>query len=217
MHHIKVYSFQESQPLIIAFGGLAGELGIPRFEFLKIASTLPASKVFIRDPYQAWYQFGISPQINTVNKLAQSIQTLIVEPSKAPKVLTIGNSAGGYAALLFGCLIKADVILAFSPQTYIERNGWKKEDGRFGEQIQQANLTRNKSFLNLRPLVANNLNADINVYACLNHALDLRHAMRLHQLPQTKLHLFNEGGHGLANRLKETGQLKDIISKALQC
>lgn len=209
--NIKCYSLKQEQPLLIAFGGLAGELGIPRFEFLKITIDLPASKVFVRDPYQAWYQLGISLKINNINALAKHLQELTAL-SKAKKVITIGNSAGGYAALLFGCLLKADTILAFCPQTFIGEE-W---DNRYSKQVLKS--IRDKSFFDLLPLIySNTYSSNIDIYACHNHPLDFAHAKRLSGLPNVNLHFFDKGGHGLAKELKATGELFEIIFQALQC
>lgn len=36
------------------------------------------------------------------------------------KVVTVGSSAGGFMAILFGCLLNAEAIYAFSPQISLE-------------------------------------------------------------------------------------------------
>src|ERR1700677_2024015 len=49
----------EDRTLIIAFGGMAGEFGMPFFEFLKATEGLPVKRLLVRDLRQAWYHRGI--------------------------------------------------------------------------------------------------------------------------------------------------------------
>ena len=41
--------------------------------------------------------------------------------SNAKKVVFLGNSAGGYAAILFGVLLQVDSVYAFSPPTLLRK------------------------------------------------------------------------------------------------
>lgn len=45
--------------LIIAFGGIAGALGIPPFEFFNLTKSLDVNKIYLRDFSQTWYLSGI--------------------------------------------------------------------------------------------------------------------------------------------------------------
>lgn len=50
--------------------------------------------------------------MNTLNKVLSFLR----EVSKGYKIVTVGSSAGGYAAVLFGTLLEAERVFAFSPQ-----------------------------------------------------------------------------------------------------
>ncbi|WP_034919498.1 hypothetical protein [Gillisia sp. CAL575] len=72
-----------------------------------------ASKhIFIRDIKKQWYIEGINDQLNSPEKLKQ----FLVVQTEGYKIYTIGSSAGGYAAVLFGSLLKADRVYAFNSQ-----------------------------------------------------------------------------------------------------
>src|SRR5581483_3355776 len=88
-------------PLLVAFGGVAAGLGIPPFEFMRLTGELPVGRVFLRDLRQAWFQKGIADVGPRPADIAARLQALIddLEPSR---VVFTGNSAGAYAALLFG-------------------------------------------------------------------------------------------------------------------
>lgn len=90
-------------------------LGIPRFEFVRASGAINENKIFVCDPYQAWYQRGITAELNSVRTLASFLSQRI-EDIRPERVVMIGNSMGGFAALLFGCILKVDKAIAFSPQ-----------------------------------------------------------------------------------------------------
>jgi len=104
--------------LAVAFGGINHGIGIgvPPFEFLRSLSAQGCDAVFLRDVSQAWYQYGIDGVSTDVMGLAHWLEA---RRRGYRRTVAIGNSMGGYAALLFGCLAGFDLIIAFSPQTTI--------------------------------------------------------------------------------------------------
>jgi len=113
-----VWTEGEGSDLYLIFSGLPGNFGQPIFEFHKTMSAIPGRKVFLRDLRQAWWLCGISDAVPT---LADLISLLSAEAVKASRVITLGSSAGGFGALLLGTMLDADLALAFSPQTYMDR------------------------------------------------------------------------------------------------
>ncbi len=96
--------------LLIAFGGLASRLdGIPPFEFLSALSGTEARRVFIRDLNQSWYQEGVRGVSTTLAATTTALRALVAE-SGAQRVVTLGVSAGGFAAIYFGCQLEADFV-----------------------------------------------------------------------------------------------------------
>src|SRR5919108_4931419 len=105
-----------SSTLVVAFAGLKGFFGgFPAFEFRNTLSSVDVKSAFLRDHYSAWYHRGVldvGPDIDSVVALLREFR------SQADEMVMIGNSAGGYAALLFGSLLDCEAH-AFSPQTFI--------------------------------------------------------------------------------------------------
>jgi hypothetical protein len=110
----------DSDVLAVTFGGLLMRVAMmPPFEFFNILSrSAPAKKIFVRDHRQAWYHRGVRGLGNDVDAVAGSLRHRI-DAIRPAKLVTIGTSAGGYAALLFGHLLGATEAHAFSPQTFI--------------------------------------------------------------------------------------------------
>jgi hypothetical protein len=68
--------------------------------------------IFVRDIFKQWYIAGINAEINSPEKLLEFLR----QETKGYKVITLGSSAGGYAAVLYGSLLNANQVLAFNPQ-----------------------------------------------------------------------------------------------------
>lgn len=71
--------------------------------------------IFVRDVHKQWYVEGINEECNSVDKTVQLLKSL----TEGYKIITVGNSAGGYAAVLFGCKLNADKIFSISGQFFL--------------------------------------------------------------------------------------------------
>ena len=69
-------------------------------------------EIFVRDVTKQWYLNGINSTVDSVQKLAELLKGL----TAGTKIITVGNSAGGYAACLYGILLGAEQIFSFSGQ-----------------------------------------------------------------------------------------------------
>jgi hypothetical protein len=108
---------KDSQTVIISFSGyreLSG--GITPFEFLNILTRISPEpdKYFFKDPYKNWYHKGI---FEGVEQFATYLKNIT---NKYQRIVFMGASMGGYAAILFGSLVPAHCVLAFNPQTNLK-------------------------------------------------------------------------------------------------
>lgn len=68
--------------------------------------------IFIRDISKRFYQFGINDnELNSFEKIADMIK----KETQGYKIITIGSSSGGMAAIALGKLLNAEFTIAFSP------------------------------------------------------------------------------------------------------
>lgn len=72
--------------------------------------------IFVRDIFKQWYLMGINAKINTPEKLTEFLR----KETEGYNIVTVGSSAGGYAAILHGSLLSAKYVLAFNPQFEIK-------------------------------------------------------------------------------------------------
>lgn len=82
------------------------------FEWYNIRIKKAYKHIFIRDIFKQWYLSGINKDINSPQKLIAFLK----KETNNYNVITIGSSAGGYAAILYGSIIHAKYTLAFNPQ-----------------------------------------------------------------------------------------------------
>ena len=68
--------------------------------------------IFVRDIYKQWYVSGINSVINNVDSTIEFIRKETANYS----VSTCGNLAGGYMAILVGCILGAERVFSFLGQ-----------------------------------------------------------------------------------------------------
>jgi len=110
--------------LIICFGGMALQFGgILPFEFLNYLSSIYKNNcdlIFFIDRNQCWYHKGIQNITNNINETILYINN-IIKNGNYKKVIFMGTSAGGYAAILFGSMCNnVTNVISFIPQTIIK-------------------------------------------------------------------------------------------------
>jgi len=157
-----------SSTTVVAFGGVAGELTVPMFEFFKSLNKYCVNKIFVRDLNRTWY-FGLNH-----NEVERKLRELIPDDSRT---VFVGSSAGGFAAVLFGNKLKADFVVAFSPQTFLDSELRSKyNDNRWSVFLDKLNKQYSSYNLRLWNLLNNNNITRYYIYYCASHLLDVIHA-----------------------------------------
>jgi hypothetical protein len=83
-----------------------------KFEWKNNKFSNAKKHIFIRDIHKQWYISGISAKIDNPYKLID----FLLQETRNFETYTIGSSAGGYAAILFGSILKVKRVYAFNPQ-----------------------------------------------------------------------------------------------------
>jgi hypothetical protein len=208
---------EDSETMLIAFGGIAGELGIPAFEFFKSTDIFAVKKIYFRDLNQAWYHQGIAGIANNIDEIANFLINQISKQNVKYTVIA-GNSMGGYAALLFGWLINATRVLAFSPQTFITTAlRLYYRDFRWSKQIKKAHQVNQKQYFDLKKLflTCHDRNTIFNIYYPAKDYLDRTHASRMKNIQNIRLFPYEYRTHSLVKELKIRGDLDKILHQNL--
>ena len=202
-----------SRKLYIFFGGVLGGIAILPFEFYKASNILNENKIFVRDVEQCWYHkglLGISHDLQTTALFLKSeIDRLNVE-----EVYFVGNSMGGYAAILFSTLVGRGEVIAFAPQTFISPELRQKySDARWSRQMLKTHDVPTEKAFDLRTLLlSSELIPRISIFVSRDDVLDCIHANHIRNIPNLDIYYFSGGGHAIIKQLKEEGKLADILS-----
>ena len=104
--------------LVISFASLGHENQV-NFEFMGTFKRLGIRHaILIKDTRKAWYVLGTRAS-GSFERLLARLQAEI-RALQPRRVVTIGCSMGGYAAIRAGCALGANAVLAFSPQIFID-------------------------------------------------------------------------------------------------
>ncbi len=206
-----------SENLLVTFGGINRGLGIPVFEFFNSLKEINCDKLFLRDFKQAWYHNGINENINNVDYIRKFLQK-IIHDNNYTKTCFLGNSMGGYAAILFGTMINVNTIISFAPQTFIDKwNRYRNFDTRWKKQLSMVytNTNKNTKYFDLKKYLKTlpAFSGSITIYYCPKQRLDKIHAERLKGCAEITLVKIDDGGHDVVKTLRDTGELKSVITK----
>ena len=186
--------------LIICFGGMALQFGgILPFEFLNyLYSTYEndCDLYFFIDSYQCWYHKGIKEITNNIDDTVLYINN-IIKSGNYNKVIFMGTSAGGYAAILFGSLCNnVNNVISFIPQTILK------------EPI-------NSNYSNLKSVINNNtqyiLYGNINIQNIYD-SHHISHCENIECFPNVKV--IKNNNYNL-KKLRDTDVIKNIIDKII--
>ncbi len=191
---------QDSDTLIIAFTGQAEGMMMDSFEFFAVTNTINCSRILLKDPSKSVYLKGIGGKLNSMDKLIHRLKSDI--DSINPKIVTlIGTSGGGFAALLYGHLLKANFVHAFGPTTCInsvellKKQSWKKIKKNYKKLILYYILLigiyfrpKIRKFLDLKKVLSSyNGVTQYNIYACEGHEKDVLAANHLKDCKNLKI------------------------------
>jgi hypothetical protein len=218
------------EPLIISFGFVSWD-GPPQFDFYSRTKKLsqlakkPINRILVRDLSNSWYQRGIPGLGKTVDEVVDSLKQLIdqIAPSK---VITIGQSMGGYAAIMFGQLLDVNQIIAFGPLSCLESaQAIAMRDTRWLSIMEALEVNPpTVRYFDLPTLCqASSHTPDVHIFygkkpdpetpGTVN--LDNLHASRFNVLSNCKIRAFEESGHAVVKYLVEHKLMDDLLLKTI--
>jgi len=209
----------DSKTMLLTFGGMRSTAGIASFEFVALTRAFGVKRMFVRDPRQSWYHRGMPQHGTTLESVGEVLRELLQEHD-VERLVTVGNSSGGYAALVFGALLRADVALAFSPQTTLDRALLEQmNDHRWDDMLQPLydKDALEQRWIDLGAALPGALQPGTRCNVYFDETLDgdRLHAERLAGIEGVRLFRFGRGGHSLARMLRDCGALDYLLRRAL--
>lgn len=215
-------------PLVISFGFVSWEKR-PDFDFygrlkkLEATTDTAINKILVRDCLNAWYHREIPGLGYHVDEVAKSLQQMIttIKPSQ---VITIGQSMGGYAAIMFGTLLNADTIISFGPLSFLNSKEALLYHDRRWLTVMQAleEFPPPNGYYDLPALISKTGNKpQLHVFfgtkpdegATESVNLDVFHAHRYAALPNCHIHPFPGSGHAVVQHLIDTKRINGILGQ----
>lgn len=198
---------------IVTFAGLraTGGYGIPVYEFIKTLSRLDANVLFIRDTSTRWYNFGLAGFSSSPADTAKTIIKKIKSEFSCLPLICIGNSMGGYAALLFGELLRAELVVAICPQTFIDKTTRiQANDSRWAEQLDKFT----PAIPDLRRHMQGKLGKARIILGdrCVE---DLLHTGNISTCPKVSIEIIKGANHDVARKWKDEGTLVSNFSRLI--
>jgi pimeloyl-ACP methyl ester carboxylesterase len=210
----------DSRTLLLTFGGMKSTAGLVAFEFVALTDGIPVKKMFVRDPRQSWYHRGMPSHGNTLESVAEVLRGLLAE-QEVQRLVTVGASAGGYAALVFGALLGADRVLAFAPQTTLDRRVLAEMDDRRWDYLLEPLYDKHaleERWVDLRTALPGALNGHTRCSVYFDETVegDRLHGERLAGIDGVRLYRFGRGGHSLTRNLRDRGALERLLRQVLE-
>ena len=206
---VEFISNKNSDVAVYSFGGMETRLGMPPAEFMRSLESFDVEQVFFKDFFQCWYQKGL---LSYTDNLIDTIEWLknFKKENGHEKVITVGTSAGAYAAIVFGVAIKARKIIAFGPQTKIET----KIKNRL--EIKKQWYDTHKLFLDLNVFLSNQKEIPpIEIYFGEQCLPDKVEAENIENYKEVCLYPVKDThSHAISKVLKDRGELGQILQNA---
>lgn len=184
--------------LIICFGGMALKFGgILPFEFLTYlkANYLNCDLIFYIDTQQCHYHRGLKDITDSIDSTVEYINSKL--QYNYEKIIFMGVSAGGYAAILFGSLCRnVSNVICFLPQTRL---------------INPVDST----YINVKPFMKDHISYTIYADSTITDPCDLHsitHSTYLEDLSNVEIRI-----KPMLNvkTLRDTGEIKKLLDKLI--
>ena len=221
------YEDNNGETLLVTFAGMGWKNSIPTFifhNFLKSYANI--DKLFMRDINCRYYMTGLKSTTNSLEETLDLIREIIAK-KKYKKVVGLGCSAGGFAAILYGHLLNFDKVLAFSPQTVLNHKKTLLIGDKYNapktcewlhERTKQSNSPTTdlyKKSLDLNNMKPFNCSVDVHYSVSANMGTDKLHALYIEDADKCMIIEHPGNDHMVALTLRNNGKLKAIIDKEL--
>ena len=205
--------------LVLSFVGFNGFLGGVFYnKYPLITNDINTNKIFIHDKKNSWYHSGIPNHTKNIEETIEFIKRL-TESKKYKKIVCFGASMGAYMSLLIGKLLNVQKVVAFAPQTFLDKNNRElyNEDRWINSLDKLVTQTIKKEYLDLNLLykLQDNNTTNVEIHYAKNVELDVKHLDHLENKSINKIG-YDINSHYVSIYLRDTKQLDDIIKGALQ-
>jgi pimeloyl-ACP methyl ester carboxylesterase len=213
------YDFSSPSTTVLVSFAAMGTYEPPPFDFFQITSGMPVKRLFVRDVQRIWYHRGVPGFGDSIEDVARALKE-VLDAERAERVIVFGSSAGGYAALVFGTLLDAELVVAFAPQTMLDRD-WLAS---IGDERWYRRLSRldelggpDARFVDLAVALPRERRGETpyEVHYPASHEGDEHHARHLEGVPGLRLCPHERRDHKFVRKLRDSGELEQVLRAAV--
>jgi hypothetical protein len=192
-----------SRTAIVSFSGIKGMTGyVQAEEFRKSLAGTPHNVYYVKDKARHWYNGSFDQIVEILNTDFRR--------RRIRRVLTLGNSMGGFGAIIFAGRLKGcRAAIAFAPQSSVDPTivPWERRYRKHTDSVAEW------AGLDAKKLFADHVNYA--VFFGGDAPNDMRHAKRLaaRPRPNVSVYLLAGTGHGVARHLKMQGVLQELVQR----
>ncbi|MBB2932703.1 hypothetical protein [Paraburkholderia silvatlantica] len=203
----------DSECLIVALTSYnADNSKADTFDFASLTHGSDFAAVLLKDLDNAWYTKGIDGVGATHEEVIAYLAPL---RSRYKRMLFIGDSMGAFGAILLGARVKADKIVAISPQTSVcTRTCNILADGRFTRFFEKLSDVP-ATIKDVRTILAEWPAKSVDVYVSRADPLDIENARNIQSIQNVNIQYVDHFDHWMAEELKRYGALRSIIRNFL--
>lgn len=198
---------------VLIFTGLADRMTMPLPLFDRYFAELDLTAIYLRDTKRIGYFNGVASLGEDYDKTIEALKELLVDLG-AMTVHTVGNSAGGMAAVSYGLDLKAKTVLGFSAPVALTRDAAKmdRRTAVFAERILSPAVPAERRDLRARALASKG-NTQIHLYYGKDMPEDRYHAAAMEGVPCVTMHPIDGlAGHGALFRMAEQHGLRKLFA-----
>jgi hypothetical protein len=209
---------KNDEGLIIAFTGMDDRLFLRVYDFFEATKGAGYSRILLRDKHRLWYHHGIDRRRRDFSAVLEYLQSEI-KLLRPQKLMCIGTSSAGYAALVAGYLLGADYVHAFAPQTLLDVSIGTIRKSRFKRSRLRLRFSRRarRDWFDVRALLGiPNGKTTYFVHHCAGAARDREYARRIAGLPGVVVMAYPCTAHAIGIYLAKRGFLKHTLDFSTQ-
>ncbi|KKL19513.1 hypothetical protein LCGC14_2464700 [marine sediment metagenome] len=176
-----------SQVFFVYAGAQGMVEGMGPMAFLQQSGIADRNVAFIRDPHACFFDKGVSDDIPSIEALLDWHKAYLEDNPHITEIYCLGNSMGGFGALLFGYLLAARQVWSLAP------------GGEWGRQL-LADL-----------MVDGNGTTEYDIFYSRQVPEDQAFAESLRACPGVRLALREDHGHLMIRGLLQSGELPRLM------
>jgi hypothetical protein len=179
---------------------------------------LPANFVILRDWERLLYLLGVT-SMGSLKKTVAKLK-IILEDLGTKKIITTGNSGGGFGALHYAILLNARSCISFAPAVDVAdlvTSTRKRTRTRLTTRLANLRDDGRIEWPDMPELYRQNPEVKAEIFFAEGNEFDRNHAETLKGIPNVKLTMLDGAdAHGVLRQLAIDGRLESVFEEAMK-